>query len=70
MGSEGYLLNQFLCARTNRRTDAWGGPIENRMRLAVEVVRRIRAAVGPDFIIMYRHSVLDLVEGGNTWDES
>ncbi|KFI05171.1 NADPH-dependent 2,4-dienoyl-CoA reductase [Massilia sp. BSC265] len=69
MGSEGYLLNQFLCARTNKRTDEWGGPIENRMRLAVEVVRRIRAASGPDFILMYRHSVLDLVEGGNTWDE-
>ena len=69
MGSEGYLLNQFLCARVNRRTDRWGGPIENRMRLAVEVVRRIRAALGQDFILMYRHSVLDLVEGGNTWDE-
>ncbi len=69
MGSEGYLLNQFLCARVNKRTDGWGGPIENRMRLALEVVRRIRQAVGPDFIIMYRHSVLDLVEGGNTWDE-
>jgi 2,4-dienoyl-CoA reductase (NADPH2) len=69
MGSEGYLLNQFLCARTNKRTDEWGGSIENRMRLAVEVVRRIRKAVGPEFILMYRHSVLDLVEGGNTWDE-
>ncbi|GAB3370415.1 NADPH-dependent 2,4-dienoyl-CoA reductase [Massilia agri] len=69
MGSEGYLLNQFLCARTNKRTDEWGGSIENRMRLPVEVVRRIRAAVGPDFILMYRHSVLDLVEGGNTWEE-
>jgi 2,4-dienoyl-CoA reductase (NADPH2) len=69
MGSEGYLLNQFLCARTNRRQDRWGGSIENRMRLPVEVVRRIRASVGRDFIIMYRHSVLDLVEGGNTWDE-
>ncbi len=69
MGSEGYLLNQFLCARTNKRTDDWGGSIENRMRLPLEVVRRIRAAVGPDFILMYRHSVLDLVEGGNTWDE-
>jgi 2,4-dienoyl-CoA reductase (NADPH2) len=69
MGSEGYLLNQFLCARTNRRQDRWGGAIENRMRLPVEIVRRIRAAVGRDFIIMYRHSVLDLVEGGNTWDE-
>jgi 2,4-dienoyl-CoA reductase (NADPH2) len=69
MGSEGYLLNQFLCARTNRRQDRWGGSIENRMRLPVEVVRRIRAAAGRDFIVMYRHSVLDLVEGGNTWDE-
>lgn len=69
MGSEGYLLNQFLCARTNLRTDQWGGSIEHRMRLAVEIVKRIRAAVGQDFIIMYRHSLLDLVEGGNTWDE-
>jgi 2,4-dienoyl-CoA reductase (NADPH2) len=69
MGSEGYLLNQFLCTRTNHRTDAWGGPIENRMRLPVEIVRRTRAAVGADFIIMYRHSVLDLVDGGNTWEE-
>ena len=69
MGSEGYLLNQFLCARTNRREDRWGGPLANRMRLAVEVVRRIRATVGADFILMFRLSVLDLVEGGNTWDE-
>jgi 2,4-dienoyl-CoA reductase (NADPH2) len=67
MGSEGYLLNQFLCARTNRRTDAWGGSIENRMRLPVEIVKQVREAVGRDFIIMYRHSLLDLVEGGNTW---
>jgi 2,4-dienoyl-CoA reductase (NADPH2) len=70
MGSEGYLLNQFLCARTNQRLDRWGGPIENRMRLAVEVVKRIRKTVGPEFIVMYRHSVLDLVEGGNSWDEA
>ena len=69
MGSEGYLLNQFLCARTNQRTDQWGGTIENRMRLPVEIVQQVRAAVGPNFILMYRHSVLDLVEGGNTWDE-
>jgi 2,4-dienoyl-CoA reductase (NADPH2) len=69
MGSEGYLLNQFLCARTNTRTDAFGGGIEQRMRLAVDIVKRIRARVGADFIIMYRHSLLDLVEGGNTWDE-
>jgi len=69
MGSEGYLLNQFLCARTNQRADRWGGSIENRMRLPVEIVRRIRAAVGPNFILMYRHSLLDLVEGGNSWDD-
>jgi 2,4-dienoyl-CoA reductase (NADPH2) len=69
MGSEGYLLSQFLCLRTNQRTDRWGGSIENRMRLPVEIVRRVRAAVGTNFIIMYRHSVLDLVEGGNSWDE-
>jgi 2,4-dienoyl-CoA reductase (NADPH2) len=69
MASEGYLLNQFLCARSNRRQDRWGGVLENRMRLAVEVVRRIRAAAGADFILMVRLSVLDLVEGGNTWDE-
>jgi 2,4-dienoyl-CoA reductase (NADPH2) len=69
MGSEGYLLNQFLCNRSNKRTDAYGGSIENRMRLPVEIVRRVRAAVGPKFILMYRHSVLDLVEGGNSWAE-
>ncbi len=69
MGSEGYLLNQFLCARTNLRTDQWGGSIENRMRLPVEIVKRIRAEVGNEFIIMYRHSLLDLVEGGNTWHD-
>ena len=69
MGSEGYLLNQFLCARTNQRTDQWGGSIENRMRLAVDIVREVRAAVGPNFIIMYRHSLLDLVDGGNSWAE-
>ena len=69
MGSEGYLLSQFLCLRTNLRTDQWGGPIENRMRLSVEIVRRVREKVGPNFILMYRHSVLDLVEGGNNWEE-
>jgi 2,4-dienoyl-CoA reductase (NADPH2) len=69
MGSEGYLLNQFLCARTNLRKDQWGGSIENRMRLPVEIIKRIRKTVGDDFIIMYRHSLLDLVEGGNTWEE-
>ncbi|MEN9867163.1 MAG: NADPH-dependent 2,4-dienoyl-CoA reductase [Pseudomonadota bacterium] len=69
MGSEGYLLNQFLTQRTNQRQDRWGGSIENRMRLPVEIVSQIRAAVGPEFIIMYRHSLLDLVDGGNTWEE-
>jgi len=69
MGSEGYLLNQFLCARTNLRKDRFGGSIENRMRFAVEIVRQTRAAVGEKFIIMYRLSVLDFVEGGNSWEE-
>jgi len=64
MGSEGYLINQFLSARTNRRTDDWGGTPEKRMRFAVEIVRRIREAVGPDFILIYRLSMLELVEGG------
>lgn len=69
MGSEGYFINQFLAAHTNQRTDRWGGSYENRMRLAVEIVRRVREAVGPNFIIIYRLSMLDLVEGGSTWDE-
>lgn len=64
MGSEGYLITQFLASRTNRRTDAWGGVLANRMRFATEIVRRIRAAAGGDFLIVYRISVLDLVEGG------
>jgi len=69
MGSEGYLINQFLSARTNKRNDAWGGTPEKRMRFAVEIVRRIREAVGPDFILIYRLSMLELVEGGSAWDE-
>ncbi len=69
MGSEGYLLNQFLCSRTNLREDRWGGPIEHRMRFPLEIVQQIRAAVGKDFILMYRLSLLDFVEGGNNWDE-
>ncbi|HEY9541559.1 MAG TPA: NADPH-dependent 2,4-dienoyl-CoA reductase [Luteimonas sp.] len=69
MGSEGYLLNQFTVARTNKRDDRWGGSAENRMRFAVEIVRRVREACGPDFIIIYRLSMLDLVEGGADWDE-
>ncbi|MCW2793119.1 MAG: 2,4-dienoyl-CoA reductase [Nocardioides sp.] len=69
MGSEGYLINQFLAARTNDRTDAWGGTAEKRMRFPVEVVRRARDLVGGDLPIVYRISLLDLVEGGQTWDE-
>ncbi|SNR87825.1 NADPH-dependent 2,4-dienoyl-CoA reductase [Pseudomonas segetis] len=69
MGSEGYFINQFLAAHTNHRTDRWGGSYENRMRLPVEIVSRVRQAVGPNFIIIYRLSMLDLVEGGSTWEE-
>ncbi len=69
MGSEGYLVNQFLAPRTNHRTDRWGGSPENRRRFAVETVRAVRDAVGTDFIVIYRISVLDLVEDGQTWDE-
>ncbi len=69
MGSEGYFINQFVAARTNRRTDGWGGPYENRMRLPVEIVSRIREKVGRDFIVIYRLSMLDLVPGGSTWEE-
>jgi len=69
MGSEGYLINEFLVAETNQRTDEWGGPYANRMRFPVEIVRRVRAAVGPDFIIIYRLSMIDLLPGGSTWDE-
>jgi 2,4-dienoyl-CoA reductase (NADPH2) len=69
MGSEGYLITQFLCLRTNQRKDGWGGALENRMRFACEIVRQIRVATGPAFIIVYRISALDLVEGGLTGDE-
>jgi len=69
MGSEGYLLNQFTVARTNKRGDRWGGSAGNRMRFAVEIVRRVREACGPDFILIYRLSMLDLVDGGSDWNE-
>ncbi|MGN2246155.1 FAD-dependent oxidoreductase [Frateuria sp. GZRR35] len=69
MGSEGYLINQFLAARTNHRDDAWGGDATGRMRFPVEIVRRTREALGRDFIIIYRLSMLELVEGGQSWDE-
>jgi 2,4-dienoyl-CoA reductase (NADPH2) len=70
MGSEGYLLNQFLASHTNRRLDAWGGDFSHRMRLPVEVVARVREAVGPDFTLIYRLSLVDYVPDGCTWDET
>jgi 2,4-dienoyl-CoA reductase (NADPH2) len=69
MGSEGYLINQFLVAHTNHRSDRWGGDYSRRMQLAIEIVRRIRAAVGDDFILIYRISLLDLIPGGSSWPE-
>ncbi|MFJ7151445.1 FAD-dependent oxidoreductase [Streptomyces sp. NPDC100445] len=69
MGSEGYLINEFIAAQTNRRTDRWGGSYENRMRFPVEIVRRVREAVGEDFIVIYRLSMLDLVPGGSSLAE-
>ena len=69
MGSEGYLINQFLVERTNQRRDAWGGSVEKRQRLPIEIVRRTRAAVGGNFIIVYRLSMLDLVDNAQSWDE-
>lgn len=69
MGSEGYFLNQFLVTHTNKRSDRWGGSYENRMRLPIEVVKRVREAVGTDFIIIYRLSMIDLVPNGSTFDE-
>jgi len=69
MGSEGYFLNQFIAKRTNQRDDEWGGDYKNRIKLPIEVVRQVREAVGPEFIIIYRLSMLDLVEGGSTYEE-
>ena len=69
MGSEGYLINQFLTQRANVRDDRWGGSYENRMRFPVEVIRRVRERCGPNFIIVYRLSMLDLVPDGSTWEE-
>jgi 2,4-dienoyl-CoA reductase (NADPH2) len=70
MGSEGYFINQFLVTHTNHRDDDWGGPYENRMRLPVEIVSRVREAVGHDFVIVYRLSMLDLIPDGSSWDEA
>ncbi|MFV0280720.1 MAG: FAD-dependent oxidoreductase [Rhodoblastus sp.] len=69
IGSAGYLISTFLVEKTNRRTDKWGGSFENRMRFAVEVVRRVRKAVGPDFIIVFRISAMDMLQGGLAWEE-
>ena len=69
MGSEGYFINQFLVTHTNHRKDDWGGSYANRMRLAIEIVRRTREAVGPDFILIYRLSIIDLIPEGSSWDE-
>ena len=69
MGSEGYLINQFITKRTNKRSDSWGGNYENRMRLPIELVKQTREAVGKEFIIIYRLSMLDLVEKGSSWEE-
>ncbi|RQM15963.1 hypothetical protein DD237_004221 [Peronospora effusa] len=69
MGSEGYLINQFIVKHTNKRNDEWGGPYKNRIRFPIEIVKAVRAAVGRDFIIIFRLSMLDLIEKGSTWDE-
>ncbi len=70
MGSEGYLINQFLAPHVNRRSDEWGGSTDNRQRLALEIVARVREAVGPDFIVIFRMSMLDLIPDGQNWDET
>lgn len=69
MGSEGYLINQFVSSRTNVREDEWGGSFANRIKFPLEIVRSIRQKVGDDFIIIFRLSMLDLVDNGSSWDE-
>lgn len=69
MGSEGYLINQFTVAATNKRTDDWGGSIENRIRLPLEIIKAIKESTGPDFMLIYRISIMDLIPGGNSWDD-
>lgn len=69
MGSEGYLINQFIVKRTNKRTDSWGGAYENRIRFPLEIIKAVKEAVGDDFITIYRLSMIDLVDGGSTWPE-
>lgn len=70
MGSEGYLINEFVSAKTNKRTDKWGGEFENRIQFPLDIIRRTREAVGENFILIFRLSMLDLVEEGNTWEET
>ena len=70
MGSEGYLINEFVSAKTNKRTDKWGGEFENRIQFPLNIIRRTREAVGESFILIFRLSMLDLVEEGNTWEET
>ena len=69
LGSEGYLINQFIAQHTNKRTDEWGGSYENRIKLPIEIVKGVRKACGPEFIIIYRLSMLDLVNNGSSFDE-
>ena len=69
MGSEGYLINQFIAEHTNHRQDEWGGSYENRIRFPLEIIRSVREAVGKNFIIIYRLSMLDLIEKGSSWSE-
>lgn len=69
MGSEGYLINQFIAERTNLRTDEWGGSATNRFKLAVAITRSVRSSVSADFIVIFRLSMLDLVDGGSDWNE-
>ena len=69
IGSAGYLISTFLVEKTNQRSDQWGGSWENRMRFPVEVMRRTRAAVGPDFVLIFRISAMDMLQGGLAWDE-
>ena len=69
MGSEGYLINQFIVSKTNKRSDDWGGSFENRIRFPIEIVKGVREKVGPDFIIIYRLSMIDLVKKGSSWEE-
>jgi len=70
MGSEGYLINEFVSVKTNKRTDKWGGSFENRIQFPLEIIRKTREAVGENFILIFRLSMLDLVEEGNTWEET